>query len=195
LATLLNGRTTNRSSGSKNQTFPVFHFEPSPYVERAVFVATPHRGSYVAGNVLGKIGSALVSVPKAVAKGTRRITRGLFRAGDKPNLEAHSTAVDDMAPGSAFLEALYASPIAEGVAFHSIIAVADPEVPLEEADDGVVQYVSAHLPGTSSEVLVASDHSCQGNARTVAEIRRILHEHLSARPRTQAAPEGAGAER
>ena len=30
------------------------------------------------------------------------------------------------------------------------------------------------------EVRVESDHSCQGHARTVAEIRRILHEHLDA---------------
>lgn len=169
---------------------PVFHFEPSPYVERAVFVATPHRGSYVAGNWIGKIGAALVSAPRRVVRGAGRLSRRIFRAGEKPNLESFSTAVDDMAPGSAFLAALAASPTAEGVALHSIVAVADPDDPLDEADDGVVQYVSAHLPQALSEVIVPCDHSCQGHAATVAEIRRILHEHLAAaaRPRATVPP-------
>ena len=54
---------------------PVFFFDPSPYVTREIFVATPHAGSYVAGNWIGKIGASLVSAPKAVVKGAGRLAR------------------------------------------------------------------------------------------------------------------------
>jgi pimeloyl-ACP methyl ester carboxylesterase len=158
----------------------VFCFEPCSTVTRAVFVATPQRGSYVAGNWLGSIGSWLVSVPKAVARGAERLTK-LALGGAKIDAEKFSTAVDDMAPGSSFLAALDASPMAPGVPFHSIVAV-DGEGPPDESDDGVVMYSAAHMPSARSEIVVNSPHSCQGHPAVVAEIRRILREHLASIP-------------
>ena len=61
---------------------------------------------------------------------------------------------------------------------HSIVAV-DGEGPLDEGDDGVVSYPSAHLPQErATEVVVPSGHSCQEHPRTIAEIRHLLREHL-----------------
>jgi pimeloyl-ACP methyl ester carboxylesterase len=157
---------------------PVFYFEPSPYVQRLVFVATPHKGSHVAGNWIGKIGASLVSVPSSVVKGAGRLAKAAVGAGGF-SLENFSTAVDDMSPGSPFLQALDDTLPSIHVPMHSIVAV-DGDGPLEEGDDGVVLYTSAHLPQAVSEVVVPNDHSCQGHARTVAEIRRIVHEHLKA---------------
>jgi pimeloyl-ACP methyl ester carboxylesterase len=167
----------------------VFCFEPCPTVTRAVFVATPHRGSYVAGNWLGTIGSWLVSVPKAVARGTERLAK-LALGGAEIDVEKFSTAVDDMAPGSSFLTVLDASPMAPGVPVHSIVAV-DGDGPVEEGDDGVVMYSAAHMPSARSEVVVNSPHSCQAHPAVVAEIRRILREHLAALPEPAPAPAAA----
>jgi hypothetical protein len=57
--------------------------------------------------------------------------------------------------------------------------------PLEDRDDGVVKYKSAHLDGVESEVVIEhSGHSTQGNALTVREVRRILMEELGRPVRT-----------
>lgn len=165
---------------------PIFFFEPSPYVKRCVFLATPHRGSYVAGNWIGRIGASLVSLPRAVTRGAVRLTKRAVGAGAEMRTENLSTAVDDMDPGSPFLLALDSAERAAGVPFHSIVAVdgsggvTDPAILAEDGADGVVRYESAHIPGADSEVVVDVDHSCQSHPATVAEIRRILHAHLDA---------------
>jgi hypothetical protein len=48
---------------------------------------------------------------------------------------------------------------------------------VEQGNDGVVAYKSAHIDGVESELVVNSGHSAQGNPRTVAEVRRILLLH------------------
>ena len=158
----------------------VFFFDPCPTVSRAVFVATPQRGSYVAGNFFGLIGSWLVSVPKAVARGAQRLT-DLALGGAQIDPEKFSTAVDDMAPDSAFIKALGECSMRKDVPVHSIVAV-DGDGPVDEGNDGVVAYSAAHLPSAKSEVVVRSPHSCQGHPSVVAEIRRILREHLASLP-------------
>ena len=50
--------------------------------------------------------------------------------------------------------------------------------PAETGNDGVVEYESAHLTAAVSEVVVRSGHSLQSDPVTVAEVRRILLEHL-----------------
>ena len=47
--------------------------------------------------------------------------------------------------------------------------------------DGVVPYVSSHLDGAASELVVHSDHGVTNDPAAMAEIRRILHLHLAER--------------
>jgi pimeloyl-ACP methyl ester carboxylesterase len=159
----------------------VFFFEPVPQVERVVFISTPHKGSFLAEGILGKIGSSLVSLPQTLVHETEgAVTRNFARLkGDK--IGSLPTAVDNMKAGSSFLEALAACPIESGVEVNSIVAV-QGDGPVEEGDDGVVAYESAHWPTAESEIVVKSDHSCQGNPKTIIEIRRILHKHLRTKP-------------
>ena len=51
--------------------------------------------------------------------------------------------------------------------------------PLEDGNDGIVEYKSAHIDGVDSELVVRSAHSCQANPHTLAEVRRILLLNLS----------------
>jgi hypothetical protein len=51
--------------------------------------------------------------------------------------------------------------------------------PLAQANDGVVQYSSAHITGVDSELVVHSGHSAQSNPATIAEARRILMLQLA----------------
>jgi hypothetical protein len=86
------------------------------------------------------------------------------------------TALDNMDPSSPFLRTLASLPIAAGVQVNSIIAVKG-NGPVEEGDDVVVAYTSAHVEGVESELVVRSGHSTQATAETIEEVRRILYEH------------------
>jgi hypothetical protein len=150
-------------------------FHPSPFVRRVVFVATPHHGSYVAGSWYAHQFARLIRAPLDITR-----TMGEFatvKGRLKQQIRGAPTAVDNMTPGNPFVQALSELPIVPGVSAHSIIAVEDMD-DIENGDDGVVKYKSAHIEGVESELVVHSPHSCQGNPRTIAEIRRILLLHL-----------------
>jgi hypothetical protein len=89
-----------------------------------------------------------------------------------------------MSAGNPYLQELLKSPISPGVVSHSIISIGDCDPndaeQLARADDGVVEYSSAHLEGVKTEFLVRSPHSCQSNPATILEVRRILRQHLDA---------------
>jgi hypothetical protein len=95
------------------------------------------------------------------------------------SIKSLPTAVDNMRPTNRFVRTLSESPIAPGVAAHSIIAVQGTG-DLIRLSDGVVRYESAHLDGVESEKVVQSSHSMQAHPETILEIRRILREHVSA---------------
>ena len=73
--------------------------------------------------------------------------------------------------------ALAQIPLAPGVDAHSIIAVKHT-TDIKDGDDGVVKYQSAHITGVESELVAHDSHSTQANPHTIAEVRRILLEHV-----------------
>ena len=87
------------------------------------------------------------------------------------------TSLEEMEPGSRFVRLLNSMSIHPDVKVHSIVAV-DGDGPVEEGNDGVVEYKSAHLREADTEIVVRSPHSCQSHPETVQELRRILTEHL-----------------
>jgi pimeloyl-ACP methyl ester carboxylesterase len=152
--------------------------EPLPFVQRVVFISTPHRGSYLAGIGLATyMLQRLVTFPRRLAAAAIDISSnrehfsdGTLSSGRLP------TAVDNMSPAHPFVRTLVALPLAPGVAGHSIVAVKG-DGPVEAGDDGVVKYESAHIDGVVSEMVVRSEHSSQGRPETIEEIRRILILH------------------
>jgi pimeloyl-ACP methyl ester carboxylesterase len=148
---------------------------PLPFVRRVLFLATPHRGSYVAGNWLAHQSARLVHLSGAVRRGTDDLLTA------NPQLAAaipvdQVGSVYGMTPGSPLVTALAPAPLAPGVTGHSIIAVKG-DGPLEQETDGVVAYSSAHLEGVASELVVTSGHSVQQTPKAIEEVRRILREH------------------
>ena len=51
---------------------------------------------------------------------------------------------------------------------------------VEDGNDGVLAYRSAHIDEAASELVVRWNHSCQGQPEAIEEIRRILMEHAAA---------------
>jgi len=147
--------------------------EPLPTVSRVIFICTPHRGSFVAGRrVLANLAREFLTMPFAMTGVAADINRnpGAAKAGFVP------TAVDNMSPGHPFILGLQAIPVVPSVTVNSIIAV-EGDGPVEQGDDGVVKYSSAHIEPVESELVVKSFHSTQGNPHTIEEVRRILLLH------------------
>ena len=68
-------------------------------------------------------------------------------------------------------------PIAKGVLYHSIIGDRG-RGDTSNSSDGVVAYWSSHLDGAKSERIVPSNHGAHLNAQGIAEVARILKEHV-----------------
>jgi pimeloyl-ACP methyl ester carboxylesterase len=153
---------------------------PLPFVRTVVFVATPHRGSYVAGGWLAHQVKRLVSIPLDVSRVMTEFATLDRQALTVEGLRGAPTAVDNMTPSNRFVQALSQLSIAPGVTAHSIIAV-EGTGPPQGQNDGVVEYDSAHIDGVASELVVRSAHSCQSNPHTIAEVRRVLLENLGCR--------------
>jgi len=149
---------------------------PLPFVQRVIFLATPHRGSYLAGpQIVRRLAQRLVRLPADVV----RVSADLATLNPTGALASGrvSTSIDNMSPGHPFIKALANIGVSPGVPAHSIISVEGDE-PLEKASDGVVKYESAHILGVESELIVQSPHSgMQDKPETIEEVHRILLEH------------------
>jgi pimeloyl-ACP methyl ester carboxylesterase len=155
-----------------------FFFEPLPFVQRVVFIATPQRGSFVSKSWIGRFFSRLVSLPKNIVQMPKSVVQALTTKLPPEVERKIPTSVDNMSPDNPFIKRLAEIPIVPGVKVNSIIAVKG-NGPVEEGNDGVVEYRSAHLEGAESEFVVRSGHSVQGNPLVIEEVRRILLEHVA----------------
>ncbi len=154
-------------------------FTPLPFVGRVVFVATPHQGALMASGRIGAIAAWLVTLPVGLVSQFAQIAT---LTGDEKLMKAlrrPPTAVDNMNPENPGLQILESIPVSPRIPAHSIIAV-EGKGSKEEGNDGVVAYRSAHIDEAVSELVVRSDHSCQGQPEVIEEIRRILLEHVAA---------------
>jgi len=152
-------------------------FTPLPFVKRAVFISTPHHGSYQAALRLGRLSSWLVSLPGDL---TKRMLTMVTQNQDKmlvQKMEKLPTSVDNMNPSHPFIKTLASIPVAPGITAHSIIPVLG-DGPISSGNDGIVTYESAHIEGVESELVVRFGHSVQGHPKAIEEIRRILIKHL-----------------
>lgn len=151
--------------------------KPLPFVKRVIFIATPHRGSYLASNPLAKFLNKFINLPGGLAKTAADL--GKLREPSALGTPTIATALDNMDASNVFLKTLVTLPIAPGVHVNSIIAVKG-NGPVKNGNDGVVAYQSAHIEGVESELVVRSSHSTQATPETIEEVRRILYAHAGA---------------
>ena len=146
---------------------------------RVIFVATPHRGSYQATGWALNLLRRIINLPGTLVSQFGDLIKQDEGLGQLKMTQL-PTSVDNMSPGHPFLRALAATSIDPHVTAHSIIAVLG-DGPITGKTDGVVAYESAHLEGVASELVVHSGHSTQGYPPTIAEVGRILREHIGER--------------
>ncbi|HSO61324.1 MAG TPA: alpha/beta fold hydrolase [Desulfobacterales bacterium] len=155
------------------------YYEPLPFVHRVVFISTPHHGSHFTGGYISDLLRRLISLPGTLLSPLQEVFQ---RSPEAVTARAMGGEIprstDNMSPSSHFIKTFSSIPIAPGVIAHSIIAVANPEDPQAEWDDGVVPYKSAHIDGVDSELGVHSGPSAQESPLAIEEVRRILVENL-----------------
>jgi pimeloyl-ACP methyl ester carboxylesterase len=155
--------------------------EPLPFVSRVVFIATPHRGSYLAGpSIVRRLAQRLITLPVRVARIGPEVL-GFDKVRRYAKMEQLPTSIDNMSPGHPFIVTIAKIPVAPEIAAHSIIGVTG-DGPVEEGADGVVKYSSAHIDRVESELVVPYPHSMQAKPEVVGEVQRILHRHLELNP-------------
>ncbi|MCK9511718.1 MAG: alpha/beta hydrolase [Pigmentiphaga sp.] len=159
------------------------HFSPLPGVDRAVFLAAPHQGTVVAGSRLVHWLNRLIALPLTLLEGVDVVLAKMAGQGSRGGLQPLrlATGVDHLDAAHPFVKAAAGLPMHAGLAYHSVIARADPAIALAESDDGLVPYWSAHLPDALSEAIITSGHSVQETPAAILEIRRILHHDLASR--------------
>lgn len=159
-------------------------FNALPGVSRAVFIAAPHRGTSIADYRLARWLAGLITLPVAVLE---RFAQAAELLSDPDSAESAKpvrfTSIENLSDKDAFIVAAAELPINPAVRYHSIIGVEQPALPIEQQSDGVVPYLSAHLAGAESEMVIRSGHSVQETSAAILEIRRILHQHLAELPK------------
>lgn len=155
-------------------------YPPLKEARRAVFLATPHRGSPMADMRLAAWLSRLIRLPKTLTiellDETIQTVSQISGGPAKPG-----TSIGTLSPADPITRALAGLPLPSGVACHSVIGDRG-RGDSPESSDGVVPYWSSHIEPVASEKIVPTRHSVQDHAETDAEIRRILLLHL--RPNT-----------
>lgn len=159
-------------------------FKHRDEIDRAIFIAAPHRGSKLAISPLGKIGSRLVRAPSNLLALTVTIKDILLLDDVALNLDRLPNSIDTLSPENRFVLATRDLPIVPGIPYHTIAGNRGRGTP-PDCSDGVVPYASSHLPGAESELLVPSNHSAHRNEQAIQEVRRILRLHVGAPPPAQ----------
>ena len=150
-------------------------FDANPRVQRIVFICVPHRGSDLATNWIGSIGTGLISLPGKLWSGALAVVAGPL---EKDLGVRHlPTGINGLSPRSPMLRALDTLPIQ--APYHTIVGDRGRgDTP--NSSDGVVAYWSSHLTGAQSELVVPGPHGSYALPQTVRELKRILRLNLTA---------------
>ena len=136
----------------QQQIHATFHFQPSSQIRRVIFLGTPHRGSKIASNPVGRLASKLVREPTEMVSSFSQFARENADA----LLEGKShipTSVDLLRPGNPVLETIFELPVAPQVKLHSVIGCSHGGRLGIEQSDGVVPVSSARHPGSRIRII------------------------------------------
>jgi pimeloyl-ACP methyl ester carboxylesterase len=148
-------------------------FKHRPEVHRVVFIAAPHRGSDLATNWLGRLGSKLIHPPQFALQLRNAIISVITLDRSAMKLARIPNSVDTLSPSNRFVREVNKIPLTPGIPYHTI-AGDRGRGDTPNSSDGVVPYWSSHLDGAQSELIVPSHHSAQQTPQAIAEVRRIL---------------------
>ncbi len=179
---LLNTRQVNKLR--ENQILGQrLQMKPVPNFDRAIFLASPHRGTAYADLWFTKVARRIIKLPVAflgaLADSVEDKDINFKHFIDQIGTGIIQNGPSDLSHNSKFTELTKNVLPKKGMQFHSILGnntdSKDPDV----MSDGIVPYRSAHLDGAVSEMIIKGGHSIQETPEAVLELRRILRLHLT----------------
>ncbi len=158
-------------------------FKKREDVGRVVFIAAPLRGSDLATNWVGRLGSRLVKSPVTLLKAGSEALKFVTTSSDSLNLKRIPNSVDTMSPKNRFVQAINKIGPAGDIPYHVIVGDrgkgGNPDHTKPAQSDGFVPYWSSRMEGAQSELTVPSNHSAHQNPQAIAEVKRILKLHAA----------------
>lgn len=148
-------------------------FRHRPEIGRVIFIASPLRGSNMAGGWIGKIAAMLIREPTLSSEASQEMLRHTSIREEELRPQRRANSVDSLSPKSRFVHAVNTLPITPGVPYNTIIGDRG-RGDSPNSSDGVVPYWSSHMKGAETEHIVPSDHSAHQDPRAIAEVLRIL---------------------
>ena len=157
-------------------------FKPVPGIDRVIFVSASHRGSHKAVDFWGRLGAAIIGNPVEDKESYDEVVAQARPEARAQGRNRFPNSIDLLDPHSLFLEKINSLPTASGVPYHSLIGDRGKGGYLDhtqpQSSDGIVPYWSSHMDGAQSERVVPSGHWSHLHPLGMAEIKRILVEHL-----------------
>jgi pimeloyl-ACP methyl ester carboxylesterase len=150
------------------------YFDPSPDVDRVIFIASPHAGALHSSSCVGSGLALLIKPTPEQAAMHAQLMRDNPHTFN-PQIEARfPTSLDMLRQDSPLLSAMQEMCLRRGVKLHNIIGASHP-ISLDGPSDGVVSVHSASHPGCQSVYSVGVFHTRVHQApETSAELLRIL---------------------
>ena len=170
------GRTpaeTEMPAESKHLLEEAIILKHRPEIGRVIFMSTPHRGSDLASNWIGRIGSMLVKTPSHLISVGQTIRADLKPDPAALQLKRFPNSVDTLAPNNRFVVAINKVPVTPGIPYYTILGDRG-RGDSPNSSDGVVPYWSSHLDAARSEFIAPCNHSSPLNPQAIAEVHRIL---------------------
>ncbi len=156
----------------------LFFFRPSPFVKRAIFIGTPHRGSPIAQEFIGRLASKLVVRSHELSDEYATLLARNPGAIKPFFAEQIPTSVDMLKPQDPALQAMQELEVPQHIRLHSVIGNGRRMLVGGPAD-GTVPVDSARHADTDSELIVETTHRrLQSHPESVQEVLRILELHL-----------------
>jgi len=139
----------------------------------------------MATGFIGRLGAKIIASTGDILGGRSQETGAVSLS--KPDsagqqLKRMPNSIDALNPRNRFVTTLAELPTVKGVPYHSIIGDRGKGGNLSHtkpvSTDGIVPYWSSHLDGATSEVIIPSHHWTNQHPMGIAEVRRILHQHV-----------------
>lgn len=159
---------------------PAIFFEPLHEIKRVIYLAGTMRGSRIADQVEAKALSRVLPKRQQLQQFHDEIALNngidVFQAEYRDRVPS---SIDNQSPESPLLQVTNQLRQDPWLVSHSIQANATPFLPLPHTTDLLVPYFSSVVENANSQLMLhGQDHFCTHDPRTLAEIKRILHENL-----------------
>lgn len=151
-------------------------------ISRVIFMSASLGGSNIATSFIGRIGDKIIGGPSDIEDVGNDLVRLAKPRDDGKVLDATPNSIDVLDPNNRFITTINKIPPVKGIPYHSIMGDRGKGGNLDRTEpvlsDGIVPYWSAHIAGAQSELIVPSGHWSNQHPAAIAEVKRILLQHL-----------------